>query len=217
MKATLYNQSAESVGTVTLSDRVFGVPMNYDLLHQVVTSQLANKRQVIAHAKTRAEVRGGGRKPWRQKGTGRARHGSIRSPIWKGGGVSGGPTKERNFSKKINKKMMRRALEVALSAKVRDGQFAIIDTLSIEPLKTKTMAQTLRTLMSIFHNDAPKKDMQSILVLVPSEIQKGTYRTIQNIPNTGMMEARNVNPLALLSYQYVIATKDTVPVLTKES
>ena len=99
MEYPIYNQQAQQTGTVELSDSVFGLPMNRDLLYQVTTSQIANKRQVIAHAKGRSEVRGGGKKPWQQKGTGRARHGSIRSPIWKGGGVTHGPTKERNFEK----------------------------------------------------------------------------------------------------------------------
>ena len=103
MKTELYNQNAEVIGEAELPDRIFGVKMNPDLVHQVLVAQMANSRQVIAHTKGRGEVRGGGKKPWRQKGTGRARHASIRSPIWKGGGVAFGPTKERNFEKKRNK------------------------------------------------------------------------------------------------------------------
>mgnify|MGYP001565261470 FL=1 len=116
MQIPIYNQNAEQAGTLEVSNAVFALPMNQDLLHQVATSQLSNQRQVIAHAKGRSEVRGGGKKPWKQKGTGRARHGSIRSPIWKGGGVAHGPTKDKNYSKKINRKMARKALGVALSS-----------------------------------------------------------------------------------------------------
>src|SRR6266436_4992512 len=101
MESPLYNQQAENIGTVELSNDIFGLAANNDLVYQVITSQIANKRQVIAHAKGRGEVRGGGKKPWQQKGTGRARHGSIRSPIWKGGGVTHGPTKDKNYDKAI--------------------------------------------------------------------------------------------------------------------
>src|SRR5574342_686131 len=101
MDYPLYNQSADKVGKVSLSDKVFAAPMNRDLLYQIVTSQMSNKRQVVAHTKDRGEVRGGGKKPWRQKGTGRARHGSIRSPLWIGGGKAHGPTNERDYSKKV--------------------------------------------------------------------------------------------------------------------
>src|SRR3989304_3678493 len=110
MQIKLYNQSGEVIGDFDLPERIFGVAVNADLVKRAVDTQMSNARQVIAHTKGRGEVRGGGRKPWKQKGTGRARHASIRSPIWKGGGVTFGPTKERNFKKKIRKKMARRAL-----------------------------------------------------------------------------------------------------------
>src|SRR3989338_7205692 len=105
MEINVYNQNAENVGSVEISDKVFGAAMNKDLLYQVVNSEMANKRQVIAHTKGRSEVRGGGVKPWRQKGPGRARHGSIRSPLWVGGGVTHGPRNDKDYSRKINKKM----------------------------------------------------------------------------------------------------------------
>src|SRR3990167_10958145 len=140
MELPLYNQNAEQVGAVNLADDVFGLPMNKDLLYQVTTSQMSNQRQVIAHAKGRGEVRGGGKKPWRQKGTGRARHGSIRSPIWKGGGATFGPTKEVNFKKKVSKKMASKALFVALSSKARDKQLLVVDGIKLQNPKTKEMA-----------------------------------------------------------------------------
>src|SRR3989338_11110629 len=149
MEYPLYNQKAENIGKVDLPDKIFNLAMNNDLVHQVVTSQASNKRQVIAHAKGRGEVRGGGKKPWKQKGTGRARHASIRSPIWRSGGVTGGPTKERNFKKDINKKMMQKALKVALSSKARDGQLFILDALTIEKPKTKEMAVVMKKFTTI--------------------------------------------------------------------
>jgi len=127
MPELVYNQQGEKVGQVDLPAELFGVPLNRDLVHQVVVTQMANSRQVLAHTKDRSEVRGGGAKPWRQKGTGRARHGSIRSPIWVGGGVAFGPTKERVFAKKINKKMKRQALFMVLSSKVKDKEIVLLD------------------------------------------------------------------------------------------
>src|SRR3989344_2444481 len=131
MEYPLYNQSGESVGKVNLPDNVFGLPMNKDLLYQVVNSLMANKRQVIAHAKGRSEVSGGGVKPWRQKGTGRARHGSIRSPIWRHGGVSFGPRNTTDFSQKVNKKVMKKALWEALAKKYSLNQLKVIKDLEV--------------------------------------------------------------------------------------
>src|SRR5258708_929948 len=150
MEMPLYNQEAEKVGTLTVGDNVFGVPFNSDLLYQVTTAQLSNRRQVIAHTKGRGEVRGGGKKPWQQKGTGRARHGSIRSPIWKGGGVTHGPTKERNFKKKINHSAAQKALTVALSAKVRDGQVVFVDAINLAEHKTKAMSAVFQKVAAVF-------------------------------------------------------------------
>src|SRR3990167_4153940 len=143
MIAEVYNKENKKVGEVTLSDSVFGKKWNESLVHQVLVSQLANKREPLAHTKGRGEVRGGGRKPWRQKGTGRARHGSTRSPIWAGGGVTFGPTKHKNYSKKINKKMRRGAIFSALSRKFKDGELKFIDALELEVPKTKLLAGLL--------------------------------------------------------------------------
>src|SRR3990167_5785591 len=132
MDITLYNQSGETIGTAQLPENIFAVPMNADVVHQALVTAQANARVAIAHAKGRGEVRGGGKKPWKQKGTGRARHASIRSPIWKGGGVTHGPTKERVFSKKINKKIARKALCMVLSSKVSEGTLRIIDQIQFK-------------------------------------------------------------------------------------
>ncbi|MBX4211314.1 MAG: 50S ribosomal protein L4 [Candidatus Yanofskybacteria bacterium] len=216
MEATVYNQNAQAVGTVQLPAKVFQVPMNQDLLYQISTSQLSNKRQVIAHAKGRGEVRGGGRKPWAQKGTGNARHGSIRSPIWKGGGVTFGPTKERNFKKKINKRAARKALSVVLSSKVNDGQILFVDAIEIANQKTKEAAVIMKALTQVLLGDKIRRAMPNTLLIVPNDQNKKVLdRAVRNIPNITLMEARNMNALTTLSFSYVIMLKDSVPVLEK--
>lgn len=207
MEYPLYNQQAENIGKVELPDSVFSVPSNNDLLHQVVSSQMANKRQILAHAKGRSEVRGGGKKPWRQKGTGRARHGSIRSPIWKGGGVTFGPTKEVNFKKKIGKKMARKALSVALSEKAKSGNIIVVDSIELNIPKTKEIAGILK----LFQN----KMSGSVLIVTPS-LNKDLYRAANNIQKVGVAEARNLNPLGILSYKNLMVLKDAVSVIGKQ-
>ncbi len=210
METSLYNQQAEKIGTVQLPDSVFNVPMNADLLYQAVTSQEANRRQLLAHAKGRGEVRGGGKKPWQQKGTGRARHGSIRSPIWKGGGVTHGPTKDKVFKKKLNKKVARAALGVALSAKLRDGQVAVLDEIKLEQPKTKLMAKTLGAITSIFSDAGSAKSRPSMLVVVPSGFDPGLSRSVRNLPRIDMIEARNLNASMTLSHRLIVFLKDAV-------
>ena len=206
MELPLYNQSAENIGTVELPDSVFAVPSNNDLLHQIVSSLTANKRQVLAHAKGRSEVRGGGKKPWRQKGTGRARHGSIRSPIWKGGGVTFGPTKERNFKKKVGKKMTRKALTVALSEKARDSSIIVVDGIKLNAPRTKEIAGILR----LFRDKLGQTG--SVLIVTPS-LNKELCRAANNIQKLGVAEARNLNPLETLSYKNLMITKDAIEIL----
>src|SRR3989338_7773386 len=142
-KFPVYNVNGEKVSDVELNPDIFGVAIKPQLVQHAIVIQQANARQVLAHTKNRGEVAGGGRKPWRQKGTGRARHGSTRSPIWIGGGVTFGPRNERNFEKKINKKMKRKALLMALSTKVADSQLVIFDDLKMKEAKTKTMANAI--------------------------------------------------------------------------
>ena len=209
MQLPLYNQNAENIGTVELADNVFGLPMNQDLLYQVITSQMSNKRQVLAHTKGRGEVRGGGKKPWKQKGTGRARHGSIRAPIWRGGGVTGGPTKEKNFKKDINKKMMRKALKVALSSKVRDGQLFILDSLTIEKPKTKEMDVVMKKFTTILGR------LNNVLLVTPADTAI-LYKSARNLPYLDTIEARNLNPLVLLEANRVILSKESLAVIEKQ-
>ncbi len=203
MKFPVYNIKNEEVGTVLLPKEIFEVPMNQDLVYQVVYSQMANRRQVTAKTKDRAEVRGGGKKPWRQKGTGRARHGSIRSPLWKGGGVTFGPRTERVFGKKIPKQMKRKALFMALSSKAQEKMLYVLEDLSAEKPKTKVMAGILNKLFL---------DKGSGLIALPKG-DENLIKSIRNIANTKVVLARDLNALDILSYKYLILPKDSIKLI----
>ena len=148
-EAKVYNTEGKEVGTYKLPESIFALPWNGDLVHQVVVAMEGNARTPVAHTKGRGEVRGGGKKPWRQKGTGRARHGSSRSPIWKGGGVTHGPLKEKSYERKINKKMRIKALYTVLSRKAKDGEIILLDTLSFDTPKSKQAKEPMLSLSGI--------------------------------------------------------------------
>jgi len=207
MKVIIYNQNAEETGSLELPEKIFNLKWNDDLVHQVVTSMQANKRVVVAYAKGRGEVRGGGRKPWRQKGRGRARHGSIRSPIWKGGGVTHGPTKEKDYSQKINKKMKKKAFLTALSQKLRDNEILFLDKINLTQPKTKEANNIIKSISKIsgFEKLATKKKNKAILAL-PKKDEK-VSRSFRNIPGLKIYETRNLNVLDLLTYKYLILTE----------
>ena len=205
MEYPIYNQNAEKTGTIELMDGIFGVAMNKDLLYQVTTSQIANQRQVIAHAKGRGEVRGGGKKPWRQKGTGRARHGSIRSPLWKGGGVTFGPRNDKIYEKDIPKKMRRKALLMMLADKAKSNQLLILDKIELEKGKTKEMALIVSNL--------PCKN-QSCLIALPN-YDKKIFLAGRNIKKTDIEDARNLNVLDLLNHKYLLIVKDSIKTIEK--
>jgi large subunit ribosomal protein L4 len=192
------------MGNIKLPANVFDLPWNDDLVHQVVTSMQANKRVVIAYARGRGEVRGGGRKPWRQKGTGRARHGSIRSPLWKGGGVTHGPTKEKIYHQKINKKMKKQAFLTALSQKLRDKEILFLDKINLGQPKTKEANNIIKNISKIsgFEKLAFKKKNKAILAL-PKKDEK-VSRSFRNIPGLKIYETRNLNVLDILTYKYLI-------------
>ena len=198
----VYNQEGKEIENLGLNEAVFGLPWNADLVSQALRVFLANKRQVLASTKDRAQVRGGGRKPWKQKGTGRARHGSIRSPLWRHGGVTFGPTKERNFKLKINKKMTLKAFLTALSAKAKDNEILVFNELKLAAPKTKEAAK----IMANF----PK--VKNGLLLVKDENLKMAFR---NLPNVTVSNINNLNILDVLRYQYLIFTKDGVERLNK--
>ena len=201
----VYNQEGEEVSELNLNEAIFGLPWNADLIHQVVRVALANKRQVLASTKDRREVSGGGRKPWRQKGTGRARHGSIRSPLWKGGGITFGPTKERNFKLKINKKMARKAFLTVLSAKTGDGELLVLDDLKLSAPKTKEMAKIIKNFPQV---------KNSLLIL--SDKNEGIKKDGRNLPNLNITNMDSLNILDILKYKHLIFTKDGIEHLNKK-
>ncbi|MSU60486.1 MAG: 50S ribosomal protein L4 [Candidatus Staskawiczbacteria bacterium] len=205
MKVAVYNQEGKESGDITLPKEIFEVPLNADLVHQVLISQTANKRQVPAHTKTRGEVRGGGRKPWRQKGTGRARHGSIRSPLWKGGGVTGGPRNEKVYEKDIPKKMRKKALYMVLSEKVRNNLLVVLDTMVMSDAKTKTMATMIKKL--------PTANASRLIAY--SDGDKKIFLASRNIIKTGASETRNLNVVDLLNYKYLLISKDGIKEIEK--
>ncbi|OGZ78889.1 MAG: 50S ribosomal protein L4 [Candidatus Staskawiczbacteria bacterium RIFOXYD2_FULL_37_9] len=200
MKFDLYNQNGEVSGSAILPKEIFEVPLNNDLVHQVAVSLMANKRQVSAHAKTRGEVRGGGKKPWRQKGTGRARAGSSRSPIWKGGGVTHGPRNDRIFEREIPKKMRRKALFMVLSEKAKNKNLIILDKIELTNGKTKEMAQVMLKL--------PCKKSKTLIAM--PNYDKRIFLASRNIKKTSIDDARNLNVLDLLNSKYLLITKGTV-------
>ena len=206
MKIDTYNQNGEKVGTTELPDAIFGVEINPTLLHQAVVAQMANMRKVIAHAKDRSEVRGGGKKPWRQKGTGRARHGSRRSPIWVGGGVTFGPTKYKNFKKKINVKMKRKATLMALSGKARDEELIVLDKIELTAPKTKEMAIVV---------DKVVPDLKTALCMLP-EKNETIQRAGRNIADFKVVNVGNINVVDMLNHKYLVLTQDTIATLTKK-
>ena len=196
MESKIYNIQGKEAGKVTLPENIFGLPWNADLVHQVVTSMQANARGPVAHTKGRGEVRGGGRKPWQQKGTGRARHGSRRSPIWKGGGVTHGPLKDKVYARKINRAMRQKALLVALSRKYKDGQITFVDSLSFGTPKAKD-AKAFLAALNI------QKRSNAALVALPTA-HAATQKSFGNFNNIEVVEVRNLNPVAVLGKKRLV-------------
>lgn len=204
MEATVYNQKGEKSGKVNLPKEVFGLTWNADLVHQVVTSLMTNARKPFAHVKTRGEVRGGGRKPWQQKGTGRARHGSSRSPIWVGGGVTHGPRNEKNFARKVNKKMKAKALYTILSKKYKEGEVFFIDNLNITTPKTKEAKAIMNSLGTTKEFKQLVSKRKNSAYIATAEKNVPIEKSFQNFGNMHVEEARNINPVDLMNYKYVV-------------
>ncbi|OHB24631.1 MAG: 50S ribosomal protein L4 [Parcubacteria group bacterium RIFOXYD2_FULL_52_8] len=204
MNAKIYNQGGKEQGTIDLSPKLFDLPWNADLVNQVVLSMQANQRQVTAHAKNRGEVSGGGKKPWRQKGTGRARHGSTRSPIWRHGGATHGPRNDKVYARTVTKKMKARALLTILSAKFRDGELLFVDQMALDAAKTKAAQATVKQLAAIpgFEKMTHKKGKRAFFAL-PAK-NDALYKSFRNIPSVVTEELRNLNPVDALTYKYVV-------------
>jgi large subunit ribosomal protein L4 len=201
-KKEIKNEKVINTPAIDLPKDIFEVPMNTDLIHQVVVSQMSNRRVAIAHTKGRSEVRGGGIKPWKQKGTGRARHGSIASPIWIGGGVTHGPTKERNFKKILPKNIKRKALFIALSDKAKNNLFITTESLDLEKIKTKDMIK--------FLNGLGIKG--SCLIILP-KMNNNVILSTRNIPKIKTIQAKDLNCLDVVSSKYLLTDKEGVEVI----
>jgi large subunit ribosomal protein L4 len=199
MKAPIYDKTGKEIEKVDLPKEIFEVPFNSDLLEQTFVSMTSSMRSNTAHAKDRSEVRGGGRKPWRQKGTGRARHGSTRSPIWRTGGVTFGPRNERNYEKKINKKVKAKALAIILSQKARDNELILIDSAEVKEGKTKNAADIIKGLAKNISDLATRT-----AVFALSKREENTEKAFRNIKNIRLDLVQNMNIVDILNNKYLI-------------
>ena len=209
METQVYNQKGKAVGSLALPESIFGLSWNADLVHQVVTAMQANARTPVAHTKFRGEVSGTGKKPWKQKGTGRARHGSQRSPLWRGGGITHGPRNDKSYAQKINKKMSAKALFTVLSEKARKGQILFLEEISMKDIKTKDAVAIMKDLSALKGFEkmvGGKKPNTYITVPAKSDILKKSFA---NIPTVEIDEVRNINPVDLLSHKYLIISQPT--------
>ena len=198
IKVKIYDWQGKETGSEVLDPKLFGVKVNPELIHELVVAQQKNSRQAIAHTKGRAEVRGGGKKPWRQKGTGRARHGSIRSPLWVGGGITFGPTSKRNFSIRINKKVKAQGLAMVLSDKVANDKLVLVESYNMPEPKTKMLKTTLDKL--------PSKD-KSVLIVTKSA-QDNIIKAANNLVDVNTIYFGSLNLVDLLKNEYLVINKE---------
>lgn len=204
METKVYNITGKEAGKITLPEAVFAATWNPDLVHQVVVSMQANARTSIAHTKNRGDVSGGGKKPWKQKGTGRARHGSTRSPIWIGGGVTHGPRNEKNYTKKINRKMRIGALVSVLSKKFAESEIIFVDTLNLKTPKTATAREILSALAGIKEQDILNSKKHNTALVVLAEKDEAVAKSFANFGNIEVTTALNMNVRDALTYARII-------------
>ena len=207
LEMPVFSMGGTKVGTFTLPESLFTAPWRADLVHQVTTAMQANARQNRAHTKDRAEVSGGGKKPWNQKGTGQARHGSTRSPLWRHGGITFGPRNERNYSEKINKKMRMQALISVLSRKAKEGEIILVDTFAFSEPKA-SVAKTALAKLSVGAGAAPlvsKKKNAALFALATYDTN--AIKSFSNFGNVMTEEMRNLNPLSVMTAKYLIIEK----------
>lgn len=206
-EATIFTMAGKEAGTVALPSELFAAQWNADLVHQVVVGMQANARETTAHTKNRGEVSGGGKKPWKQKGTGRARHGSSRSPIWVGGGIAHGPRAERDYSVKINRKMRTAALASLLSKKLKDGEVIFVESLSFGTPKTADAAKALAAIAKGAKADALVTKAKNAALIALASKDANTELSLRNIANVMTEEVRNLNVADLATKKYLIIEK----------
>jgi large subunit ribosomal protein L4 len=217
MNAKIYSKEGKEVSSIALPEAVFGLAWNADLVHEVVIGMQANARTSTAHTKDRSEVRGGGKKPWKQKGTGRARHGSSRSPIWAGGGVAHGPRNDKDYSVKINKKVRAKALAIVLSKKQADAEIIYVDGLGLTEPKTAMGKSIIKALATASGQTALATKRKNAAVVILPGRDEVTEKSFRNFGNIEVVQAKDINPVDLLTYKYVVMVEPTssVEVLTK--
>jgi large subunit ribosomal protein L4 len=217
ISAKIYSQKGVEAGTIDLPSKIFAAKWRADLVHQVVESMRSNKRAGTADTKGRGEVRGGGRKPWKQKGTGRARHGSTRSPIWVGGGVTHGPLAEKNYKRKISKSMRAQALFSVLSKKMKDGEVLFVDSLALSTIKTKNAETVMHSLATAgkFKNLAKTKKPKILTALF--ERGEKAEKSFRNLSQMEIVFLKNLNPMDVLNHKYLLIENPTEAVKFLES
>jgi large subunit ribosomal protein L4 len=204
ISAKIYSQKGAPAGEIDLPAKVFAAKWRADLVHQVVEGMRSNKRAGTADTKDRGEVRGGGRKPWKQKGTGRARHGSTRSPIWVGGGVTHGPLAEKNYKRKVSKKMRAQALFSVLSKKLKDNEILFVDTLSLTKISTKSGSEVMKTLSKASGIKPLANSKKPRVLTALFERSVGAEKSLRNLPQLEIVFLKNLNPLDVLNHQYLL-------------
>ncbi|MDO8231773.1 MAG: 50S ribosomal protein L4 [bacterium] len=205
--APVFSMEGKKVSTISLPEGIFGAPWRSDLVHQVTTAMQANARQNRAHTKNRAEVSGGGKKPWKQKGTGQARHSSSRSPIWRHGGITFGPRSERDYSEKVNRKMRIGALLAVLSKKAKDGEIIFVDAISFSTPKTATAKAAITALAKAAGAEKLITKTKNTALVALASYDAATIKSFQNFGNIMTEEVRNLNPLEVLTHKYLIIEK----------
>lgn len=204
MEAIIYNTKGKEAGKIALNEKVWGLSWNADLVHQVVESMRSNARMSTAQAKDRSDVSGGGKKPWAQKGTGRARHGSSRSPIWRHGGVTHGPLNEKDYSKKINKKVRAKALYTVLSEKMRNGEVLFIDAIKMSAPKTTDAKAIITTLSGLKGFEKMLTKRKNAAYFATGEKSEAVAKSFSNFGNIEFDAVENMNPIDLLNHKYVV-------------
>lgn len=207
MEAKIYNIKGESAGKIKLPESVFNAKVSKDAIHSTLVALAGNQRAGTAHTKGRGDVRGGGKKPWRQKGTGRARHGSTRSPIWVGGGSTHGPNKEKNYNRKINKKTLASVLYGVLSAKFKDNEIVFVDNLSFADFKTKTALSALSNIAKAVEAPRIANGKKPACLVLLSRSDKQTVKSLSNLPSVVVEQWRNLNPLTAATYKYILISE----------
>ncbi len=207
MELPIFSMDGKKTGTIALPEKIFNAPWRNDLVHQVTTAMQANARQNRANTKDRAEVSGGGKKPWKQKGTGQARHGSIRSPLWRHGGVTFGPRSERNYNEKINHKMRIGALVSVLSKKAKDGEIILVDRFLFATPKTATAKSVIAALATDAAAPALVTKKKNAALLALAAHNANTIKSFRNFGNLATEELRNLNPLDVMTHKYLIIEK----------